>query len=325
MSRREKKRGACENLVVELVEDTKVSYVTSSVRGPVTRKQEAINRSKNHISTFFSAGALRYSIILIIQKTIDHNTMTILSQSLFMALLVNGCVSLSPQHHQVQRPFAPPSTLPSDNQRRHFLLAGSLIGILTPASVASAASPPQQKKCTDIESCREIGDQKTQEDLQNNPITRLENDVRYKRLKPGVGSASVQDKDVVDIVYSISRSNGSYMYSQGFGFEKAKDGIGGSPTDEGLDSYRVRLGSRDVPVGIEQALMGMKKGERRRVEVPPSVGFETSEWRPEPTTRRGKTQIADYQTILKGRGTNQPPFPAPLIWDVEVLSFRASR
>jgi hypothetical protein len=92
--------------------------------------------------------------------------------------------------------------------------------------------------------------------------------------------------------------------------------------DAGLDSYRVTLGKGDLPVGIEQALVGMKKGERRRVEVPPNVGFETSNWRPKPTTRNGKQHIKNYQTLLNGVGSNRPLFPAPTIWDVEVLSFR---
>ena len=51
----------------------------------------------------------------------------------------------------------------------------------------------------------------------------------------------------------------------------------------GLDSYRVTLGTGNLPVGVEQALIGAKKGERLRIEVPPNVGFETSNWKPEPT------------------------------------------
>ncbi len=198
----------------------------------------------------------------------------------------------------------------------------------TALSLPSSSTTSSKKKCTDIESCREIGDQKIQETLQDNPITRLDSGVRFKRLKPGVGSATVQDKDVVDIIFSISRANGAYMYSKGFGYEKVQGvGFETMQSDEGLDSYRVVLGKavndKNVPVGIEQALVGMKKGERRRIEVPASVGFETSNWRPEPTTRRGKAQIVDYKNILYGRGSSQPPFPAPTIWDVEVLSFRA--
>jgi hypothetical protein len=222
--------------------------------------------------------------------------------------------------------------------RRSFLHRVSVVGVacggigicpfgalaLNPDSV-----PVVAKRCTDIESCREIGDQKIQQDLAEKPITKLDSGVRFKRLKPGVGSGTVKNGDSVDIIFSISRANGAYMYSKGFGFEKVEGGVGGFglQSDEGLDSYRVQLGkssNRDVPLGIELALIGMQKGERRRVELPPSVGFETSDWRPEPTTRRGKAQIVDYRNILNGRGTSQPAFPAPTIWDVEVLSFRSN-
>jgi FKBP-type peptidyl-prolyl cis-trans isomerase len=218
-------------------------------------------------------------------------------------------------------------------ERRQVLQLGTIPAValscgLIPASATASVAAAPERKCTDIESCREIGDEKVQRDLEEKPVTRLESGVRYKKLKPGVGTGTVQNGDTVDIIYSISRANGAYMYSQGFGFEKVQGGVGGSglQSDEGLDSYIVQMGkisNRDVPMGVEQALVGMRKGERRRIEVPPNVGFETSNWKPEPTTRRGKAQIVDYQTILNGRGSNQPPFPAPTIWDVEVLSFRS--
>ena len=65
----------------------------------------------------------------------------------------------------------------------------------------------------------------------------------------------------------------------------------------------------------------MGRGERRRVELPPDVGFGTSNWMPEPTTRRGKAQIEQYKRKLTGFGS-QPPFPAETVWDVEVLQIR---
>jgi hypothetical protein len=110
------------------------------------------------------------------------------------------------------------------------------------------------------------------------------------------------------------------MYSQGFGFETIDIG-NGRQSDLGLDSYRVILGKGTLPVGIEEVLVGMKKGERRRIELPPNAGFETSDWKPEPRSKLGKGAITAYQRILNGFGS-QPPFPAPTIWDVEVLSFR---
>lgn len=110
------------------------------------------------------------------------------------------------------------------------------------------------------------------------------------------------------------------MYSKGFGFEKVEFG-GKRVSDLGLDSVRVIVGRRAVPVGIEHALLGMGKGEKRRVELPPAVGFETSNWSPEPETRMGKAGIEQYKRKLSGFGS-QPPFPAETVWDIEVLGIR---
>jgi len=114
--------------------------------------------------------------------------------------------------------------------------------------------------------------------------------------------------------------SGGYIYSRGFGYETID--IGNQKVkDAGLDSIRVRIGERDVPAGIEDALVGMKKGERRRVEVPPNVGLSTSDGRPEPRTRRAKAGLMRYQQLVDGVNGN-PGFPAALIWDVEVLKIR---
>ena len=136
-------------------------------------------------------------------------------------------------------------------------------------------------------------------------------------MREGAG-ASVSGGDVVDVAYSISTAGGSYMYSRGFGFEKDSDGV----NDAG-DFLRVRLGNQDVPKGIELALRGMKEGEKRRVELPPGdVGFESSEWKPAPTTRRGKAQIVAYKNLINGNGSSQPPFPAVTVWDIECRRIR---
>jgi hypothetical protein len=195
-------------------------------------------------------------------------------------------------------------------------------------------------KCTDIESCREIGEKKVEQDMIENPTVRLKSGVRYKVLQPGMvngGSggngngngndtelSSVNPNSNIDLIFSVSTLSGGYMYSRGFGFEKIDIGDGKLQSDIGLDSLRVQLGKsdKDVPLGIEDALIGMKKGERRRVELPPNVGFETSQWRPEPTTRRGKTRIVGYRQLLEGNGSTRPPFPAATIWDIEVLKIR---
>jgi FKBP-type peptidyl-prolyl cis-trans isomerase len=227
------------------------------------------------------------------------------------------------------------STIPTANptcQRRLFVGTGasfvaSLFPLLTfnNQEAAAATTSSYSRQCTDIESCREIGEQRVVKDMTENPVFRLANGVRYKQLKAGFGTSQVSESSTINMIYSISQASGAYMYSRGFGYEKIDVGNGQlEPDVAGLDSYLVTLGTGNLPKGVEQALVGMKKGERRRIEVPPGVGFETSNWKPEPTTRRGKAQIAGYQGILRGRGSSQPPFPAPTIWEVEVLSIRGS-
>ena len=187
------------------------------------------------------------------------------------------------------------------------------------ATGAAITLPTQQvlAKCADIESCREVGEAKVAADMAANPVIKLSDGVRYKRVKEGAGAA-VSGNDVVDVAYSISTAGGSYMYSRGFGFEKDSDGV----NDAG-DFLRVRLGNGEVPKGIELALRGMKEGEKRRVELPPGdVGFESSDWKPAPTTRRGKAQIVAYKNLINGNGSSQPPFPAVTVWDIECRRVR---
>ncbi len=204
--------------------------------------------------------------------------------------------------------------------RKDFLLTSSIF-----ASTLTLSSTKAMAKCTDIESCREIGEKKVEQDMVDNPTLKTKSGVRYKVLQPGIDEESkttVKPDSNIDLIFSISTLSGGYMYSRGFGFEKIDVGNGKLQSDIGLDSLRVQLGRRDVPLGIEEAIVGMKKGERRRIELPPRLGFETSDWKPEPTTRRGKTRIVGYKQLLEGNGSTRPAFPAATIWDVEVLRIR---
>eukprot|EP00527_Entomoneis_sp_CCMP2396_P004235 CAMPEP_0198138444 /NCGR_PEP_ID=MMETSP1443-20131203/1866_1 /TAXON_ID=186043 /ORGANISM="Entomoneis sp., Strain CCMP2396" /LENGTH=309 /DNA_ID=CAMNT_0043800231 /DNA_START=17 /DNA_END=943 /DNA_ORIENTATION=- len=184
-----------------------------------------------------------------------------------------------------------------------------------------------QAKCTDIDSCREIGERKEQEYLAANPIVRLGSGLQYKVLNTGVGPETVPDVAAaaagrkVAIAYTISQANGSYMYSRGFGYNKV-DILGNGQLAQdtsSVDSLLITLGSKEVPVGIQRAIGGMQRGEKRRIECPPSLGFETSDWNPQPADFRGRQQIKDYQGKLFGRGDTQPPFPSPTVWDVEIV------
>lgn len=190
---------------------------------------------------------------------------------------------------------------------------------LSTAALAAVAAPNAAfAKCQSIDECREIGERKVEAADAANPTFKLADGVRYKNLKSGGGGRAVAAGDVVDVAFSISTAGGSYMYSRGFGFEKDA----GGNVDTG-DFLKATLGARDVPAGIEAALVGMRPGDRRRVELPPGpAGFESSDYRPAPTSRRGKATITSYKRILAGNGSNQPPFPQLTLWDLEVRRVR---
>ena len=216
----------------------------------------------------------------------------------------------------------------STTSRRSFF-----VNALFPVTTVALSMPilllhpnPALAKCKDLDSCREIGEQKDAADLAANPIIRLDGGLQYKVLNAGVGAAQVTEQTkTATIAYSISQANGKYMYSQGYGYNKIDAGNGRQMADLGMNGLTVHLqdpNAKEVPLGVRLAMMGMKRGEKRRIEVPPALGFATSDWNPKPTTYRGERQILAYQNRLYGNGLTQPPFPAPTIWDVELISMR---
>ena len=214
---------------------------------------------------------------------------------------------------------------PLDLSRRS--VATTALASMCSALLLLPLAPSHAKaKCTDIESCREIGERKEAQALAARPIVRLEDSLQYRVLNPGLGEEQVTSNSKVQIIFSISQANGDYMFSRGFGFNKIDIGNGQKASDFGTDSLMVDMAddknAKVIPIGISKAMMGMKRGERRRIECPPELGFETSDWNPKPTNFRGKQQIKDYRALLEGRGS-VPPFPAPTIWDVEVIGIRS--
>lgn len=139
-------------------------------------------------------------------------------------------------------------------------------------------------------------------------------------MSAGTGDDTVSQDSQIKIIYSISQANGDYMYSQGFGYNKIAVGRWTQVSDL-IDALPVKMGSTEIPIGVQKALVGAKRGERRRIVCPPRLGFETSNWNPQPKDFRGRRQIADYKALLEGRGS-APPYLAPTIWDVEVVSLR---
>lgn len=204
-----------------------------------------------------------------------------------------------PSAHSLASPFV----------SRRNLIAGSLGGI----GSQQIAQLPASAKCRDIESCREEGDRRVEEEERRaGPVVALEGGVRYREMERGEGPILAMG-DSADIRFQVLQSaNGYFMY----GVPNREPGA-----NDLSETYRVTLGMRDVPEGVEQAMVGAAKGTRRRVQLPRSKGFETSNWRPEPATYAGQQRIKRFQNILYGNGL-QPGFDAQILFEFEVAKVK---
>lgn len=104
---------------------------------------------------------------------------------------------------------------------RRGVLANSAATLLSTIVASTVLESAANAKCTDIESCREVGERKVEEDLKLNPIVKLPSGTRYRVLRPPTVTSSnsggkvVTDGSSVDLAFSISSGSGQYMYRQG--------------------------------------------------------------------------------------------------------------
>lgn len=59
---------------------------------------------------------------------------------------------------------------------------------------------------------------------------------------------------------------------------------------------RLQLGAGELIEGLETALVGMKQGGKRRVLVPPEVGYVSSVLQPQMPTFATKRQLANHSS-----------------------------
>lgn len=192
------------------------------------------------------------------------------------------------------------------NHRRNIAVATTVLCWQLPRR-ANAKS----KKCKGLEECQAIGDQKFAEKEQlKGALVDIGKGIRYRESKIGTGP-TISKGDVVDITYEVRNTGGMYIYSLGRGRpDKTRDDLG--------ETYRVRLGKHDVPIAVELAMEGMRRGGIRAIELPPSLGFETSSWEPKPTNFAGERRMENYRASINGR-SSQPGYDAAIILEVEVV------
>jgi len=185
------------------------------------------------------------------------------------------------------------------------------------------STPPtpgrSKPKCRDIESCQAEGERRAAEaDAKAGPLRNVGpiganglGRVRYRAMRETSDGPALMQGDAADIRFDVLSTSGNLMY----GVPSREPGEAAASV---LDSYRIVLGSRDVPVGVELALEGAHKGDFRRIEVPPDLGFETSGWKPEPNGYSGRQRLDNFKARLNG----QPGYAASILFQVEVMRVR---
>lgn len=124
------------------------------------------------------------------------------------------------------------------------------------------------------------------------------NGVRVQELVVGSGP-EVRKGDAVLVDYVLRRANGYFIYG-------TIEGVSFQPKDVPVGPIRLQLGSGELIEGLETALVGMKQGGKRRVLVPPEVGYVSSVLQPQMPTFATKRQLANHSS-------------EPLLFEVELL------
>mmetsp|Transcript_11854 Transcript_11854/g.15503 ORF Transcript_11854/g.15503 Transcript_11854/m.15503 type:complete len:257 (-) Transcript_11854:448-1218(-) len=128
-------------------------------------------------------------------------------------------------------------------------------------------------------------------------FTQTPSGLQFKDVKPGEGSgAEVGDRVVIDWEgYTIG------FYGRIF---QAKNKAQGGAFDQDLDYTRFVLGKGTMIQGLEEGLVGMKKGGVRQIVIPPELGYPPSDPKhervgPKPTTFSGQRAL-DF--VLENQG-----------------------
>ncbi|CAG9462925.1 unnamed protein product [Pedinophyceae sp. YPF-701] len=116
---------------------------------------------------------------------------------------------------------------------------------------------------------------------------KLDNGVKVQELSIGSGSVEAGQTSVVLVDYVIRRSNGYFIYS-------TIEGVSFQPKDIPVGPVLLKLGSGEVVPGLEAAIVGMRPGGKRRLLMPPDVGYKSGaggEFQPQPPTFATKRQL----------------------------------
>lgn len=121
----------------------------------------------------------------------------------------------------------------------------------------------------------------------------------------GSGPEAKNGDDVL-IDYVLRRSNGYFIFA-------TVEGVSFQPKDVPVAPVVIRLGSDKVVRGLSEAVRGMQPGGKRRILVPPELGYAANtELLPQPPTFGTKRQLVSHST-------------EPLLFEVQVLKVNGQR
>ena len=220
---------------------------------------------------------------------------------------------------------------------RRALLGGAASSAIL-ASIASAdpasayglnnAPPPpsgglfgrkQPRSEAEIRAIREEAQRRREErEAEENPgeLVTLPSGIQYRELDEGrVDGKTAAKGDTLYILYTVYRlapgayfkysSGGTpiFLWSRGYGNE-GQDDVG--------DPYRFVLGESDsVPRAVAPALVGMREGGRRRVLVPPQLGWTSGTVLPTPGTFGAGRRLENHRS-------------EPLLFEADLIRIRKS-
>ncbi|KAG2485435.1 hypothetical protein HYH03_015814 [Edaphochlamys debaryana] len=145
-------------------------------------------------------------------------------------------------------------------------------------------------------------------------LVTMPSGLQYRELAVGTGPEAALGS-VLEITYTVYRlsSGAYYKYSSGgtpvFLFSL---GYGKEGQDDVGTTYRFRLGDPgSLPRAVTPALVGMRQGGRRRVLVPPQLGWTDDKVGPRPATFGGQRRLIGHRD-------------EPLLFEAELVRVRTA-
>jgi FKBP-type peptidyl-prolyl cis-trans isomerase len=158
-------------------------------------------------------------------------------------------------------------------------------------------------------SARDSGDWSTPglaetEDTSAPPFKKLPSGVVVQNLIEGTGVRGAAAGDTLLVDYVLRRANGYFIYS-------TMEGISFQPSSVPTGAAKWTLDETLLP-GLVEGMAGMKKSGRRRILVPPDMGYQGSAKVPSMPTFATSRQLENHKQ-------------EPLVFEVEVINIQENK